>query len=76
VHAAVLGVVADDRRAAGALEGAATRHSFLERSLLVRSARVVAQRLVAHGDQLRDRNRAVPAGTPATYEEGGHGRAR
>lgn len=53
----VIGVLADDARAASALTGAGGRHSSLRRSLLIRSATELVPRITAFADRGRPRPR-------------------
>lgn len=73
LRAPVLGVMAEDHRAAAALGGASGRPSLLARSLLVRSARDLALRIQAHVEPHRGIGRVAPARPSAAQSEGGHG---
>jgi MinD-like ATPase involved in chromosome partitioning or flagellar assembly len=74
LRAPVLGVLADDPRAAAALSGESGRPALLARSLLVRSARALALRIEAHVEPRRGTGRAASVGPPTAQGEDGHGR--
>jgi MinD-like ATPase involved in chromosome partitioning or flagellar assembly len=73
LRAPVLGVLADDPRAAAALSGESGRPSLLARSLLVRSAREIALRIESHVEPRRGSGRTVATEAPTAQGRGGRG---